>query len=188
MDEIKQALRLKPYDITANIILIRTAAHPDGIGPDSLYAIVKQSAMQTESDLFVLNEAAAVLLAQGLTDVADSILRQALVAGPPPIETDNTAFDAHHKYGSPAFEREKAQTYYRLGFLRGRQGQYEESIRYSREAVRRDPDLVEAYINLFSGYLSQGWVDRADSVLAVVMNRFPDHDRVRELRKMLISQ
>jgi 4-amino-4-deoxy-L-arabinose transferase-like glycosyltransferase len=188
MDEIRQALKLKPYDVTANIILIRTAAYSDSIRPDSLCAIVRQSAMQTERDLFVLNEAAAALLSHGLTDIADSILRQALITEPPPIETDNTAFDAHHKYGSPAFEREKAQTYYRLGFLMGKQGRYEESIEYSREAVRCDPDLVEAYINLFSGYLSQGRVDRADSVLAVVMSRFPDHERVRELRKALISQ
>ena len=63
--------------------------------------------------------------------------------------------------------------YYQLGYLYGLTGRYEQSIRYSREAVAHNPDLREAYINLISAYRSSGQQREADSVASVYRSRWP---------------
>lgn len=62
---------------------------------------------------------------------------------------------------------------YQLGYLYGRTGRYEQSIQYSRQAITRDPNLREAYINLISAYRSSGQQREADSVEVVYRMRWP---------------
>ena len=64
--------------------------------------------------------------------------------------------------------------FYQLGYLYGLTGRFEQSIRYSREAVAHDPDLREAYINLISAYRSSGRQREADSIATVYRSRWPD--------------
>ena len=129
MIAIAEAIERRPYDITANLVLLRAAAENyNDIGP--LIDLVHQAAARTRNDLFVLNEAGVLLLSRQAEGPADSVLRLALSTAPPPIETDNTAFDAVHRYSRENFLREKARSYYQLGFLRGRQGSFEQAIDY----------------------------------------------------------
>ena len=133
----------------------------------------------------MLNDAASTLLSRGLTERAKTILLLAVNAKPPPIETDNTAFDADFRNSPENFAKEKAKTYYQLGYLNGVQGYFADAVKYSRDAIVLDSNLVEAYINLISGLASLGERAQADSVLAIAERRFPDDARIDRLRKML---
>ena len=186
--EIEVALQLRPYDVTANMILLRAATASSTVSDDSLVGMVHTSANNTSDDLYLLNEAAVQLLRRKLVPAADSILNQAIVSRPPPIETDNAAFDADFIYSKKNFAHEKASSYYQLGYLRGLQGEYEQSVDYSRTAVKLNPDLAEAYVNLVSGYASLGQMARADSVLTVAEKRFPENASILRLRQMIYHQ
>jgi tetratricopeptide (TPR) repeat protein len=185
LEEAEQALTLRPYDVTANMVLLRAAAQSPKISDSSLVSLVDHSARNTNNDLFVLNDAATTLLSRGLTERAKTILLLAVNAKPPPIETDNTAFDADFRNSPENFAKEKAKTYYQLGYLNGVQGYFADAVKYSRDAIALDSNLVEAYINLTSGLASLGETARADSVLAVAKRRFPDDTRIDRLREML---
>ena len=183
LNEAEHALRLRPYDVTANMVLLRAAAQSPQISDSSLIILVDRSAQNTNNDLFVLNEAATALLSRGLTDRAETILLLAVNAKPPPIETDNTAFDADFRNSPENFAKEKAKTFYQLGYLNGVQGYFADAVKYSRDAIALDSNLVEAYINLTGGLASLGEWMLADSVLATAERRFPDDTRIDRLRE-----
>ena len=186
--EIEGALAIRPYDVTANMILLRTAEQLPTISGDSLMKIVRTSAHNTHNDLYLLNEAAIQLIQRKRVQAADSVLRVAIESKPPPIETDNSAFDADFIYSKEKFAREKARSYYQLGYLLGTQGRFDESIKFSRVATLLDPDLAEAYINLVSGYVSLGQMARADSVLTAAESHMPTNATLQRIRGMIPRQ
>ncbi|MDD3732773.1 MAG: hypothetical protein PHU88_10400, partial [candidate division Zixibacteria bacterium] len=80
---------------------------------------------------------------------------------------------------------EKAKAYHQLGYLAGIRGDFLNSIRYSQEAIRSDPALSDAYVNLISGYLSSGNRQAADSVYKTAVAKFPDNSQINRLRTLM---
>jgi len=77
-----------------------------------------------------------------------------------------------------AHGRESSRDYrplalYQLGYLYGLTGKYERSLEFSHRAVRYDPDLKAAYMNLMTAYRSLNRTREADSVAAVYRSRWP---------------
>jgi Flp pilus assembly protein TadD len=177
-----QALALAPYSETANIIKLRALAADSTVTLDSLWRAVETAAWATDEALVVLNWGASMLARDGCNPTVEKCLHRAEQAVPPPIETDDLAFHANSHHRRPAFNRERAKTYYLLGYCAGVKGEFEAAIRYALEAVKLDPQLAEAYVNLYSGYLSVGRLVEADSVLAEASRKFPGHDQIKALQ------
>ena len=68
-----------------------------------------------------------------------------------------------------------------LGICFGRRGDMPRSIAYSRRAIEADTTMVEAYVNLYAGYSSEGRLVEADSVLTEAARRFPDDTIIQSL-------
>ncbi|MCD6250605.1 MAG: glycosyltransferase family 39 protein [candidate division Zixibacteria bacterium] len=177
-----QALTLAPYSVPANIIKLRALAADPTITIDSLWRAVETATYATDEALIVLNWGASILARDGCNPTVEKCLHRAERAVPPPIETDDQAFHANSSNRQQAFNIERAKTYYLLGYCAGVEGYFETAISYSLKALSLDPLLAEAYINLYSGYLSTGRLVTADSVLTEAANRFPEHNQIRKLR------
>jgi len=177
-----QALTLAPYSVPANIIKLRALAADPTVTIDSLWRAVETAAWATDETLIVLNWGASMLARDGCNPTVEKCLHRAERAVPPPIETDDHAFHANSRHRRPAFNLERAKTCYLLGYCAGVKGDFEAAIGHSLKALRLDPQLAEAYVNLYSGYLSSGRLVEADSVLTEASHLFPKHDQIRELR------
>ncbi|MEA3296734.1 MAG: tetratricopeptide repeat protein, partial [candidate division Zixibacteria bacterium] len=181
--EAEHALTIMPYDVTANIVLLRAASRDQLISNDSLVSLTMVAAARTDDDLYLLNDAAVLLTHRGEPERAETILRRALNSHPSPIETDDQAFDRNFRNDLANRNLELAQTHYQLGYLAGLTGHYREAISHSRQAIERDSLLVEAYVNLISGYFSTGKVALADSVLKTANKRFPASSLIDQLQE-----
>ncbi len=183
--EVKQALARKPYDVTANMVLLRAASTLPEISSDSLTYLAFRASECTERDIYLLNDAASLLAAGGSLPQAESLLLQALTTQPPPIETDDEAFTQTFRNSSRKWEKERARTHYQLGYIYGLQGHYREATHHSSLAIEGDSSLTDAYVNLVSGLLSLGQRSQADSVLTVALDKFPSDLHLRQLRSFL---
>ncbi len=183
--EVKQALSRKPYDVLANMVLMRAAAASREIDGDSLVHLAFQAGENTGNDIYVLNEAAGLLAGRGDLSAAESLLLRALNSRPPPIETDDEAFTQTFRNSLPKWEKERAKANYQLGYVYGLQGRYREATLHSSLAIERDSSLIEAYVNLVSGLVSLGQRQEADSILAVAIGKFPASHHLRQLRDFL---
>jgi len=177
---VDQALAIAPYSVPANIIRLRAAASDSTITTDSLLQLVEAAAAATDDELVVLNLGAGLLARDGCRPAVTKCLHRAETATPPPIETDDQAFEPNSRHTKAAFNREKARTYYLLGFCHAQSGRLEKAVRYTERAIVCDTCLVEAYINLSAGYRSLGRLVEADSVLAEAAARFPQNDLLKE--------
>jgi tetratricopeptide (TPR) repeat protein len=108
-------------------------------------------------------------------------LLRAAATEPPPIETDDQAFGPGFRHNTADFGRLKARTYYLLGYCHAQMEQMGEATEYTRRAITADSTLIEAYVNLYSGYLTQGRLLEADSVLSEAEKRFPNNELIRTL-------
>ncbi|MCK4460520.1 MAG: glycosyltransferase family 39 protein, partial [candidate division Zixibacteria bacterium] len=115
--QAEKALALADWNVTANMIYLRALAGIDSITSDSFVARVEQAAERTENDLYLLNDAALLLLRRGDTAQAESLLQRALHSRPPPIETDDGAFDRNFPNHFLRRRHETARTHYHLGLL-----------------------------------------------------------------------
>jgi Flp pilus assembly protein TadD/4-amino-4-deoxy-L-arabinose transferase-like glycosyltransferase len=185
--EAQKALQLAPYDATANMLLLRASAFLPEISPDSLKGLIFEAAARTGDDVFLLNDGATLLLSRGDTAGAEALLDRARISRPPPIETDDAAFDRDFRNSPQNWEKEKGTTYYLLGYLAGRNGRYGEAVSLSREAIGRDPELADAWVNLVSGYLSCGDVHQADSVLKRGLALFPKNENLQLLSRNILK-
>jgi len=185
VEEIEISLSLKPYDPTANMIYLRAKALKDEISNDSLSSLITAASHRTGADIYLLNEAAALTLHRQDMERAVSLLHAATAAEPPPIETDDFAFSKEFRNSPENIAREKAKAFHQLGYLKGIRGDFSESIRFSREAIRYNPEISDAYINLISGYLSSGNKPAADSVFDIAVRKFPDHPQLERLRTLM---
>jgi len=179
---IETAVRIAPYNETANMILLRCLAADTAISSDSLSGSAWSIVEATGNNLFVLNEAARQLSRRCNPDTIEEFLLAALVSQPPPIETDDLAFGPNFKHDRNSFDIERAQTYFLLGFNSGVQGKPEQAVQHSRKAIDLDSSLAEAYVNLASGLLGINQQAEADSVIGEALNRFPDHSQIRALK------
>ncbi|MFQ6009375.1 MAG: tetratricopeptide repeat protein, partial [Candidatus Zixiibacteriota bacterium] len=178
-------LACRPYDVTANIILLRSAYEMQEIDNDSLAFLAAHAAENTGDDVYLLNEAAVMLTQRGALEHAESLLLKALVAKPPPIETDDEAFSPVFRNSSQNWEKQRASAYNQLGYINGLRGNYYEAVRYSSLAIQTDSNLVEAYVNLISGFLSTGQLPKADSVLTIALQKFPTNQHLNQLHEYL---
>jgi len=182
--EILTALELRPYDVTANRIMLRASEKEPDIDSGSLLTLVEAAADRTKDNVYLLNEAALLILNRGDRDAAELLLLRVIEASPPPIETDNTAFDADHIYSESSMRKEKAKAYFQLGFLKGLSANYRESVEYSQTAIKLDSTIVEAYRNPVASHLALGQTRAADSVLSVGLNKFPDNPVLQYLKEV----
>jgi len=172
----REALARADWDVTAHRIYLRALAANDSVSTDSLLHEVNKAAGRTDDDLYLLNDAALLLLQRDDTARAQLLWQRALRSRPPPIETDDGAFDRNFPNSYLNRRHEMARTHYHLGLLAGKAGQFHLAITQNRQAIADDPSLVEAYVNLVSAYRLTGQTAEADSVLATATRLFgPDN-------------
>ena len=179
--QAEKALALADWDVTANMVYLRALAGIDSIATDIFVTRVEQAAERTDNDLYLLNDAALLLLRCGDTAQAESLLQRALHSRPPPIETDDGAFDRNFPNHFLRRRHETARTHYHLGLLAGLSGKYHLAISHNRQAIAADSSLVEAYVNLAGGYRYTGQTESADSVISIAAQRFPTNELIRQL-------
>jgi len=176
-----RSIALRPYDVTANQILLRSLFAVDTLQSAALVKAGADAATRTGNDGHLLAEFGGLLSRRHLESDAEAVLRKAINSVPPPIETDDEAFSRTFRNAEDRLDQQKAGAAFQLGFLLGRNGRFEESIRYSRLAIELDPNLAEAWVNLITGYISAGQPDRADSSLTEALARFPDNPSLHQL-------
>ncbi|MDH4155751.1 MAG: glycosyltransferase family 39 protein [candidate division Zixibacteria bacterium] len=177
--EVSLALQRRPYDIQSHMIRLRAAAAQPEITGDSLLGLVFDAVDKAGNDIFLLDDAAALFSQRGDQARAESVLLIARNAAPPPIETDDAAFERHFRNSRENWKKERAKTFYQLGYIAGLDGRFDESLDFSRRAIDGDPDLVGAYVNLASGFMSTGRFSEADSILTIATEKFPDDEQIR---------
>ncbi len=175
------ALKLQPRDPTANTLAIRLASQLM-LPPDSLQRVIDSAIKRSRADLRVLTEAASAFVQRDLLAAAEPVIERGMQAVPPAIETDDAAFDRDFIDSPERFNLRKSTIYYLAGYVYGRTGRFEDAVRCSREALARDSNLVEAYVNLVSGYFSLGRPTEADSTLTQALTRFPRNENLRRLQ------
>ncbi|MDZ4723441.1 MAG: glycosyltransferase family 39 protein [candidate division Zixibacteria bacterium] len=180
---IEQALLLRPYDPIAQNIRLRIAAATEPV--DSFMSITKDAIQDTDSNLQLINEAAAILTASQVLDFAREILDASLAVTPPPLENDFRMSEPDFFKIRSQFSIEKAKVYFQLGFISGRQGRFSDAVSYSRQAIAYDSLLSAAYVNLISGLVSTGENLMADSVLNESLRRFPNDSLLMEIKAQL---
>lgn len=170
----RTAVEIAPYDVTANILLVRSLGADSSVAENRLGEEIRAAAQRTGNDLYFLNEAAAVMSRRSDLNSAERLLKDALEAAPPPIETDPLAFRPDFRNARDPFRREKAKAWHLLGYLAAIQGRVEEAVSCSGQAVTGDPEFAEAYVNLINALRVSGRTAEADSVAAIVREKFPD--------------
>ena len=178
----REALRLKPYDVTANRLLLRIVARVDTLTPAALKAEAEAAAARTGDDIYLLNEIGIMFSRRGRPEDARYFLQRALHAAAPPVEIDDEAFRYVWRYHPDNMRHQRARAAYQLGFVAGRSGDPEAALEYSRQAIGLDSTLAEAYVNLVTAHLAVGQIARADSVLTDALRRFPDQAQLRQMR------
>ncbi len=179
--KLNRALLLRPYDLSANTLLIRTAAADNSVVETELTGYLSSTLTETDSNLVIMLEAAKAASGRQSFAVAEQFLRTSLSTAPPPVETDDLVFDEAYPYTPVRLRKLRAQTHYELGFVLGQTGRFEESIIESRQAITLDSLLSAAYVNLFSGFVSTGQLRSADSVLSRASTLFPNDPTIRQL-------
>ncbi|MCP4686203.1 MAG: tetratricopeptide repeat protein [bacterium] len=177
----RTAVRLAPYDVTANILLVRSLGADSSIADDELLLEISSARDRTNDDLFLLNEAAALLSRRGDQVSAARLSTAAAEVKPPPIETDSRAFEPDFRHAHESFVREKARAWHLLGYIAGLEGNLDGAIGYLRRAVAGDPKLAPAYLNLIAALLSSGQVAEADTLISTALDRFPDDPTFRQI-------
>ncbi len=168
-----QAISLRPYDIDANIILVRSAAASDHVAAEQLQSLLDSAVTRTSGDIGILLESGIAALRHGQYMSAERFLRAATLSSPPPIETDDFAFDREFRNSEKNRKPLYASAHYQLSYLLGLSGRYSDAVYEAHRAIELDSSLVEAYVNLVTGYLAMGKSLQADSVLQVAENLFP---------------
>lgn len=174
----EKGLSLAPWDLTANRLALRAAFRLQ-IGADSLTRMVNRAARETGDNVYLLNEAAALMAEHGMISQARDVLFAAASSQPPPIETDDGAFEPEFKNHPVKWSREQAESHYQLGFVSGVSQDLSAAIMHSRKAIELDSSLVPAWINLWGGLMISGRAVEADSIRVEILRRFSDHPLVQ---------
>jgi tetratricopeptide (TPR) repeat protein len=183
--KLNRALLLRPYDLMANSLLLRLVSADGEATSDDVLATISGTLARTDSNLTLLLEAAKVATERGLAPAAESLLHASLRHGPPPVETDDAAFEPSYPYTPNGLNQLRAEAHHLLGYLFGLSGRFAESIEESRAAIEREPGRAEAYVNLISGYVSIGDLVTANSELQIALHRFPDHPQIQQIAASL---
>ncbi|MEW5994549.1 MAG: tetratricopeptide repeat protein, partial [Candidatus Zixiibacteriota bacterium] len=182
-----RAVEKRPFDITANMILVRAAAASDQVSDDSLSSLARWAVERAGADVFLLSDMAQQMVQRGLFALAESLLERSITTRPPPIETDDEAFRPNYRNIPDNRRRRQARAHFQLGYLYGQQQRYREAVYQSDLAVRKDSTLAEAYVNLISGLMATGEFLRARSVVDVAAKRFPQDTLIGQLKVLLMQ-
>ncbi len=175
MNEVSQALKLKPYLELSQLIRMRAAAElRDTIDSDSLYMLTLSAIKKSEHSLAAVNFAAIVLTDRGALPQAIQLLGKAIELRPSPIEINDDAFLPNYPTIKKSWNQQKARSHYQLGFIYGIERNISESISHSQKALAIDSNLMEAYRNLANGLNAAGRFSDADSVMSTYRKRFPN--------------
>jgi tetratricopeptide (TPR) repeat protein len=180
--EIQVAIDSRPYDVIANMIALRVLFADSLISTADLADSVDHLARRGDYHIRLLNDAAVRFSSRGEMELAEALLRQAIASKPPPVETDDYAFERNYINSPANWARERAKSYYQLGFINGLRGNFDLSIEYSKQAIKLDSFYAEAYVNLISGYISAGRLAEARTTLAEAASRFPDNEYIRQIQ------
>ena len=185
---IRIALKYNPNDLTANQVLLRATFANDSIDNETCSLTAQESIELTGNDIYLLNEIGILMANRGMLSSAEEILNKALLSHPPPIETDDEAFKPSFRNSFDNMRRQKAYSHFQLGYIKGLQNSYGESIRHSLEAINLDSTLSEAYVNLISGYIAINQSAAADSVLNHALILFPNSSSLLKLKYLIYNQ
>lgn len=178
---VRQALEREPYGYSENSILLRALFSLDTVPAARLSEEAMAAARRTGDDIYLLNDAAELLINKQMFADAEKLLLRALAAEPPPIESDDEAFRHDFRHSKKNMNTQRARAALQLTYLKGTRNDIPAAIDYARTAIQYDPDLVEGYLNLAAGYQAAGEPAKADSVLREAARRFPDNATVRRL-------
>jgi Flp pilus assembly protein TadD/4-amino-4-deoxy-L-arabinose transferase-like glycosyltransferase len=182
---IAKALALAPYDLDANRVHLRLLAADSLLPDDTLMQEALTAIEQVDDEIRLAVEAGLLLSQRSETAMATQLLLMALNVDAPPIETDDNAFSPLYKNSSAELRTARSTAAFQLGFLAGRQGDYEQAIHYSRRAIELDDSQIEPYINLVSAYTTTGNRSAADSVLSDALGRWPNDPTLRRMKSIL---
>ncbi|MFH2049709.1 MAG: hypothetical protein ABIJ12_09705, partial [bacterium] len=185
---IRISLKYNPNDLTANQVLLRTTFANDSIDNETCSLTAQESIELTGNDIYLLNEISALMINRSMLSNAEEFLNKALLSHPPPIETDDEAFKPYFRNSHNNMRKQKGYSHFQLGYIKGLQNSYGESIRHSLEAINLDSTLSEAYINLISGYIATNQTTAADSILNHALIMFPNSSPLLKLKDLIYNQ
>lgn len=174
----QRALDIAPWDMTANRIALR-AGFQIPLNNHEHTQMVAVAGRRTDDNVYMLNEAAALMAQHGMISEAREALLRAVASEPPAVETDDAAFEPDFENSPAKWRQEKAESHYQLGFIAGVSQEFAEAVSQSRRAIAMDSTLVAAWINLWGGLMSTGKIAEADSIQGEILRRFPDNPLVQ---------
>lgn len=183
--EISAALTLQPYNLTANMLEIRILYADSSIGPRQLYQTVLRNADRTSGNIYLLYDAALLYSNRQEYQLAEQLLQLAATSSPPPIETDDEAFQHVSQNQPKLWEKEKSKVYYQWGYICGLTNRFEQAIKYSNKAIALDSSNTPAYVNLISGNLSIGEITKARALLQQALDKFPSDSNLTLIQSYL---
>ncbi len=178
----RDAIDREPYRYNPNSILLRTLYSDSTVPGATLIAESRATANRTNNDIYLLNDAAELLIGRQIGDASRDLLLRALEAKPPPIETDHEAFRHTFRHSHEHMNAQRARAAVQLSFLYGLDNKFADALLYARKAVRWDPSLIQAWLNVHNAYRSLGRNQAADSVLSEAAERFPNDPTIRQYR------
>lgn len=181
----RRCLSIRPYDATANTILIRAVLQDSGSTINQLWTLARTTAVMTKNDPWVCTEAGAALEERGDPAHAEQMYHLAAQSEDPPVEMDDQLFESTYDRTIARRRQERARANYALGSLAGRHGEYAQAVLFSRRSIYLDSTLPPPYINLTTAYLSLGERRAADSVLDLALRLFPGNQLVRQLTRQV---
>jgi 4-amino-4-deoxy-L-arabinose transferase-like glycosyltransferase len=178
-----RAIALRPYFDDPHLVKLRAlAAQNDIAGINRLL----EKASRTISDPARLYLDAGIIFSEIKDfDASEKYLSLAFSAKPAPPETDDAAFSNIHKISGRDITSIRARAAYQLGYIYGLTGNFRQSVDFSNAALALDSNLVEAYVNLISGYFSLGNSEQARRVLTLADRKFPNNEAIAILKSRL---
>ncbi len=175
-----QAVQYRPYDPTAQTLLIRIAGESPSVSVYNLMDFVRDGSSALGDDPRFLLEAAHAFALKGDSTECRRLLIRAGDAALPPIESDSRLFDPNYAQVRAAFSRRRAEALHLLSYSYGVTGEADRAVAAARRALSIDPGYSPAYLNLATGLRLLGHPTDADSVLDYARRNFPKDDFLRD--------
>ncbi|MBN2226391.1 MAG: glycosyltransferase family 39 protein [candidate division Zixibacteria bacterium] len=177
------AIRSTPYLVDPYLVGLRTAAAVDDTS--AFHAMLQRAEKSVFNPIRMYLDAGMIFSEWQMPDSAELYLRRVLEADNPAPETDDAAFDWTTAATGADSDALKARAAYQLGYLLGRQNRLNESIAMSARAIALDSGLIEAYVNLASGYLAADQRANARRIVDLAQRRFPGNALIAELARRI---
>ena len=185
---VNNTIRHNPYNLTAHQVLLRSIFAIDSLDNKTYYKAALESSELLKNDIYLLNEIGLLMSHRDMLSESVEFLTKALQASPPPIETDDEAFKSSFRNSPGNIKKQLAFSNFQLGYIKGLQESYGESIQYNLNAIDLDSSLTDAYINLINGYISTNQTAKAISVLNQALQLFPSYSPLQRLKEILFQQ